>query len=357
MARSALVMVTRGEVDLVERAVRSAGEFVDETVILDLGVPASAADAWAELGARVVPGEWSSDASSCRNTALEAADADWNLVLEAEEWLASGVDALRLFTDRDPDRVGLVEIRRAIGGVREADHPRHLAPRLLPRGVRYEGARHEEPVFDLPVEHTGIVLRCDDVETARWRADHALTEAVVLQALSVRPGDPGLLLDLADELRACSRFAEASHHYTSALLATPTTDPRRHAVVVGALEAYTKAGRIKDAVALLNGEAAQWQHSPDLAFLAGDLFFEMLLATPVPAPDLAALVETSWRRCLDLGERPDLSGSVHGRGSFLAAQNLGVLCLVLGLGEEAQRWSERAGELRLGTPSVGGPLG
>ena len=357
MARSALVMVTRGEDDLVERALRSARPFVDEAVVLDLGAAPQAVDRWREAGARVVPGEWTTDAAACRNAALAAADADWNLVLEAEEWLASGVDALRLFTARPPECVGLVEIHRAIGGVREADHPRHLAPRLLPRGVRYEGARHEEPVFDLPVEHAGVVLRTDDVESARWRADHAVNEALLLQALAVRPGDPGLLLDLADEVRVSGRVAEASDRYTAALLATPTTDPRRHAVVVGALEAYTKAGRLREAVALLHAEAAAWHHSPDLAFLAGDLFFEMVLGTPAPSAELVALVEGSWRRCLDLGERPDLSGAVHGRGSFLAAQNLGVLFLVLGRGEEAQQWFERAGVLRLGAPSVGGPLG
>lgn len=284
MARSAVVMVTRGAGDLVDRALRSAKPFVDEMVVLHLGAPPHAADTWRRIGARVVPGEWSSHAADCRNAALAAADADWNLVLEAEEWLASGVDSLRLFTERAEECVGLVEIHRAVGGAHEADHPRHLAPRLLPRGVWFEGARHEEPVFDLPVEPTGVVLRSDDVETARWRADHALREAVVLQALAMRPGDPGLLLDLADELRVSGRFAESSTHCTTALLATPRTDARRHAVVVGALEAYTKAGRITEAVALLHAEAQQWHHSPDLAFLAGDLFFEMLLSTPCPDP-------------------------------------------------------------------------
>lgn len=357
MARSAVVMVTRGAGDLVDRALRSAKPFVDEMVVLHLRAPPHAADTWRRIGARVVPSEWSSHAADCRNAALAAADADWNLVLEAEEWLASGVDSLRLFTERAEECVGLVEIHRAVGGAHEADHPRHLAPRLLPRGVWFEGARHEEPVFDLPVEPTGVVLRSDDVETARWRADHALREAVVLQALAMRPGDPGLLLDLADELRVSGRFAESSTHYTTALLATPRTDARRHAVVVGALEAYTKAGRITEAVALLHAEAQQWHHSPDLAFLAGDLFFEMLLSTPLPGPDLAGLVEASWRRCLELGERPDLAGAVHGRGSFLAAQNLGVLHLVLGLGDQADAWSDLAGAMRLGVPSVPGPLG
>jgi hypothetical protein len=37
------------------------------------------------------------------------------------------------------------------------------------------------------------------------------------------------------------------------------------------------------------------------------------------------MIESAWLRCLEIGERPDLEGSVAGRGSSLAARNLVVL--------------------------------
>jgi len=37
------------------------------------------------------------------------------------------------------------------------------------------------------------------------------------------------------------------------------------------------------------------------------------------------LAETAWERCLAIGERPELEGSVEGRGSHLARHNLDVL--------------------------------
>jgi len=37
------------------------------------------------------------------------------------------------------------------------------------------------------------------------------------------------------------------------------------------------------------------------------------------------MIESAWRRCLEIGERPDLEGSVAGRGTTLAARNLIVL--------------------------------
>lgn len=356
MSRLALVMVTRDEADLVERAVRSAQPFVDETVLLDVGSGDAALERFAQLDVRVVDGRWSEDAARCRNAALDAADADWNLVLDPEEWLAEGAEGLRSLTD-GPDQVGLVEVRRAPGGVHEADHPRHLSPRLLPRGVRFEGAYREEPVFDLPVVRTDLVVASDDTETGRWRADRSRNEAILLQALAVRPGDPTLLMQLADEMRLTGRYSEAAEYYTTAMTGVSATEESRHAMVIGALECYTKAGLLRDAVALMDEQGAAWQHSPDFTFLLGDLFFEMMLTTPDLGQELAPLVETAWRRCLELGERPDLAGAVHGRGSFLAAQNLYVLYLVLGRNDEAEEWAARASTMRIPASSVGRLLG
>jgi len=37
------------------------------------------------------------------------------------------------------------------------------------------------------------------------------------------------------------------------------------------------------------------------------------------------MAELAWQRCLEIGERPDLEGSVAGRGSILAEHNLTVI--------------------------------
>lgn len=356
MSRLALVMVARGEADLVERAMRSAQPYVDEIVVLDLGSDDAALARFSEVGAQVVHGRWDEDAARCRNAALDAADADWNLVLDPEEWLAGGAETLHAFTE-GPDQVGLIEVRRAPGGAHADDHPRHLSPRLLPRGVRFEGAYREEPVFDLPVVHTELVIESDDTESGRWRADRDRHEALLLQALAVRPGDPGLMHRLADEMRIRGRYIDAADHYATALSGGHATDESRHELVIGALECYTKAGMLREAVALMDAQKESWQHSPDFTFLLGDLFFEMMLTTPDLGHELAPLIRTAWLRCLELGERPDLAGAVHGRGSFLAAQNLYVFHLVLGQNDEAEQWSSRATEMRVPTAGAGRLLG
>ena len=59
---------------------------------------------------------------------------------------------------------------------------------------------------------------------------------------------------------------------------------------------------------------------------------------PSRANELLPMIESSWQRCLALGERPDLEGAVAGRGSHLAAGNLALLCDLLERPNDAARY-------------------
>jgi hypothetical protein len=62
------------------------------------------------------------------------------------------------------------------------------------------------------------------------------------------------------------------------------------------------------------------------------------------------MIQASWERCLEIGERPDLEGAVHGRGSHLAAANLAVILDGSGRRDEAQRYRELAARLACAQP-------
>jgi hypothetical protein len=48
------------------------------------------------------------------------------------------------------------------------------------------------------------------------------------------------------------------------------------------------------------------------------------------------MIESSFLTCRRIGERPDLSGTVHGVGSFLAAHNLYAFYAAIGEADKAQ---------------------
>ena len=58
------------------------------------------------------------------------------------------------------------------------------------------------------------------------------------------------------------------------------------------------------------------------------------------------MIEASWLRALEIGERPQLQDTVRGRGSFLAAHNLAVLHESLGDAAKARHWRGQAAAMR-----------
>jgi len=85
---------------------------------------------------------------------------------------------------------------------------------------------------------------------------------------------------------------------------------------------------------------AAWSHSPDFFFALGDLLLDWATEEPARAGELLPMIESAWLRCLEIGERPDLEGSVAGRGSSLAARNLAVLYEGTGRAIEALRYRQ-----------------
>jgi hypothetical protein len=58
------------------------------------------------------------------------------------------------------------------------------------------------------------------------------------------------------------------------------------------------------------------------------------------------VVESAWKRCLEIGERPDLDGAVAGRGGHMAAHNLSVFYETLGRRAEAAEYAALAKRMR-----------
>jgi glycosyltransferase involved in cell wall biosynthesis len=89
----ALVVIARNEARCIARCLRSARGAVSRMLVLDPGSTDDTPAIAAACGAQVHHATWSDDFSMARNTALELAQADWNLILDADEWIESGAQA------------------------------------------------------------------------------------------------------------------------------------------------------------------------------------------------------------------------------------------------------------------------
>ena len=93
-----------------------------------------------------------------------------------------------------------------------------------------------------------------------------------------------------------------------------------------------KAGLLEIGYQFAQDEMPNWQHSPDFFFVFSDLLIDLAAAEPQRAvSDFLPLARECLLRSLSIGDKPQLEGSVQGRGSHIAAKNLVYLNEVLKL--------------------------
>lgn len=348
-----LTMIVRNEARCIARCLQSAAPFVDRMLVVDTGSTDATARIAREHGARVVDLAWPDDFSAARNFALAQADADWHLVLDADEWVAAGGAGLRpaLAAARQPF-VGQVSVRSAFDDGSALRHAASWISRLLPRGVRYRGRIHEQVVHRLSVRRLDLAIGHDGYRAAQQRLKGDRNERLLRRVLAERPHDAYAHYQLGKDLEVRRRYAEAADEYdrARALLGWPPADvdegprlqaryPWLHDLTVRAVFCLRHACRLDEAQARCVAEQRHWSRSPDFYFAWGDMLLDCALADPRRAAQWLPHIEACWLRCLELGEAPHLEGAVEGRGSFLAAHNLAVL-------NELRGESARAEELR-----------
>lgn len=322
----AAVLIVRDEARCIVRCLDSVAPWVDRMLVLDTGSTDDTVALARGCGAEVHHLAWPDDFSAARNHALDLAGADWNLIVDADNWIASGGEALRAFCS-GPLRLGQVCILSDFDGDGgRTDESRSWVTRLLPRGVRYQGRVHEQAISDLPRERLDLHYGHDGYGDDRLAGKSARNRPLLLRELQDRPDDPYVLYQLGADAEGRDAHAEAIDYYADALARSAPGANWRHELVVRQLHCLGQAGRIDEALALAQAEMERFAQSPDFFFTLGNLLLDRAMADPSQAVDhWLPLAVSAWERCLEIGERPDLEGSVIGRGSHLAQHNLDVV--------------------------------
>lgn len=344
MPELALVMIARNESRAIERALRSAAPFVDQLIVLDTGSTDGTETIARECGAQVHRFAWTDDFSAARNAALAYSAARCNLVLDADEWVGQAEgNVLReaIEAARGPF-IGLLPVVSEFDLQGRVESANSWLPRLLPRGVVYQGRIHEQPVSGLARRQVALPVLHDGYRRAILEQKKGRNQALLLRALQDRPFDPYFLYQLGKDYEVYEDYGNAVQRFRQALQFSGPADPFRHELVVRTLYALKKAQLHEEAIGLAELEMNNWPQSPDFYFAVGDLLLDWAALNPDRADELLPIVESSWLKCLEIGEQPGLAGSVNGRGSHLAAHNLAVLYDGVGDTDRAARYRQLA---------------
>jgi glycosyltransferase involved in cell wall biosynthesis len=333
--RVALVMIARDEARHIVRALASARSAVDELVVLDTGSADATIALARSAGARVGRFTWVDDFSAARNAALELADADWNVIVDADEWIAEGGLDLLSLRHTAPDFIGALRVDSSFDTPIGVSTAPSWLPRVLPRGVRYAGRVHEQPVHALEVRRLATALGHDGYRADALNAKAGRNAGLLARALAQAPDDAYLNYQIGKDHDVYERYAEAADCFARSRQCEAAsgvtvdlagaTPGWHHDRLVRELHALKKCARHAEAVLLADAGMQAWSRSPDFFFALGDLLLDWATEEPARAGELLPMIEAAWLRCLEIGERPDLEGSVAGRGGALAARNLAIL--------------------------------
>ncbi|MCI8995944.1 MAG: glycosyltransferase [Lachnospiraceae bacterium] len=338
-----LVMIVKNEERSLKRCLKAVKPLVDQMIVVDTGSQDRTCAIARDLGAEIRSFPWINDFSAARNFALDQSDADWNLVLDADEYLKpcsrekleralsahSGVwlgGILRYDTFRDEEGVSTST---------------SVLPRLLPRGVRYTGKIHEQPggeyaCYQVPleVEHDGYLY-----------ADKGERNLPYLQeAVKETPEDAYYQFQLAYTLRNLKRLDESLPHFRSFYQLAGKREAYRPGGVVLYLYTLLELGAgdcLDEAAAVIEKEEASLGGWSDFCFVCGLFYMKRVLSDVARYINLLPDIERCYQKCLQLGEHPELGGVV-GTGSFKAAYNLGAWYEVSGQQELALKYYRMA---------------
>jgi glycosyltransferase involved in cell wall biosynthesis len=341
-----LVVIAKNESRCIERCLNSVRPLVDQMLVLDTGSTDGTVELAQSCGAEVMHFKWCDDFSAARNSALEHSLTDWNLILDADEWLEVG--GHRLLQDQlQHAYIGLTMIKSIDQSSGVDQFSTDWLPRLLPKGVFYRGKIHEQPFSSLPRRRIELTILHDGYTRVALESKRGRNRVLLVDELRSTPDDPYLLYQLGKDYEVYGEIQAAAEMYLKAQALLVDSSPYVHDLVIRAISCLSRSSQFDHAIKLMDQYALEYQDSPDFYFAAGNAFLDKGLSDPLHALDqwLPRAIE-AWRRCLEIGEQPALAGSVIGRGSFLAAFNLHVVFNVLGDSEKSDYFLQASQKMK-----------
>lgn len=339
---TALIVIARNEERCIQRCLASAKPHVDEIVLLDTGSTDRTIEIAREMQARVINFQWIDDFAAARNAALDATDATWRIVLDADEWLDDTGSLLHDLRTTEPNFVGALNVCSLLDADVNTGLPLQTSDwlsRVLPPRVRYTGRIHENPVHALSVRRLPITVWHDGYVKAQRARKQGRNLALLERAVAEQPGDAYFRYQLAREQEQVGDLTAAAASYREALREQSTTTPPWHnSAVCNAIYFFGKSRLFAEGVELVQIELPRCEESTDFWFVLGGFFLELITDDPALAPEFLPRIEECYLRCLELGEQPKVTGSMRGRGSFLAARNLYALYAATGDAERAEKY-------------------
>jgi len=320
MVSLSLIMIVKNEEKYLERCLKSVASLVDEIIIVDTGSTDQTIEIAKSYGATLFYFQWSNDFSAARNFALKQSTSDWNLVLDADEYIINEcVEVLRDFIQNE-NSIGKI---KRIDQFKQGDEIKYsnvYISRLLPKGCYYAGRIHEQVVGDFPRKNINIEVFHDGYMVTN-KTERNLS--ILLEELNANPNDDYILYQIGKQHKLNGKLQKAEEYFKRSYQQLDENVYYRSSLVVDYLYTVIGTQHFDEGLELIESEKSRLANLPDYHYVCGLFYMDYIFHDIQNRMHFLPPIEQSFLKCIDVGETNEFD-SVLGTGSFLALYNLGV---------------------------------
>lgn len=342
MSTLSLVMIVKNEEKYLERCLKSASGLVNEIVVVDTGSNDRTIEIAKSFGAKIFYFNWVNDFSVARNFALEQSTSDWNLVLDADEYIMN--DCTEIFKQFINNENSIGRIKR-IDQFKQGDEIKysnvHIS-RLLPKGCFYTGRIHEQVIGDVPRKNIKVKVFHDGYMVTN-KTERNLS--ILLEELSENPNDDYILYQIGKQYKLNNELDKAELYFEQGYLVQADNNYFHSALVVDYLYTIIGTRHFDVGLELIQREKNRLNNLPDFHFVCGLFYMDYIFFDIQNRIHLLPFIEQSFLKCIEIGETEEFD-SVLGTGSFFAFYNLGVYYEAIGNSKDAINYYQMAANLK-----------
>lgn len=328
MASICLCVIAKDEEKNIERCIQSVKELVDEIVVTDTGSTDSTVSIAESLGAKVYSYPWDGSFANARNFAMDRAESEWLLLLDADEALdKSSIKTVTEFINGTGLDGAHFRIRNYTGAYSPEQYSLHSGLRLLRNNgqYRFHGEIHEQIVsdsgenlsdrfaaLDVTLHHYGYLD-----EIVREKQKRRRNIPILEKQLEQSPDEPFTLFNMGNEYLSMQDYKTALQYYEKAV---DSLKNRRVAFVphlfFRIINCHENLGEQEKALRAIQAALNEFPRCTDYEFLRANILHKCRRYT---------LAIESLEACLKMG-RPSMQLEfLPGCGTYRAAFQLGEL--------------------------------
>ncbi len=316
-------MIVKNEQKYLERCLNSVKNIVDEIIIVDTGSTDDTKVIASSFQAKIYDYQWIDDFSVARNFALLQSTGDWNLILDADEYIVNdcNVDIVDFINNENNQNIiGRIKIVNKFVQNSEIRYSEAFVSRLIPKGIGYTGRIHEQIESDFVRKNINVEVFHDGY----FEKDKTQRNlSILLKELEEKPYDDYILYQVGKQYQLKKRLQESEKYFGESNKLIASDSWYRPSLIVDYLYVIINNKSFAKGLRIIHQEQERLADMPDFHFVCGLFYMELVFYNIKQYGHLFKNIEKSFLNCLAIGETSEYD-SVKGTGSFLASYNLGV---------------------------------